>query len=49
MQWLSDGSIKSREHITEGIDKAADAFVAILEGKNFRKAILKVANPVDIQ
>lgn len=45
MQWLAEGSIKSKEHIDEGIDKAADAFVNMLEGHNFGKAILKVADP----
>jgi NADPH-dependent curcumin reductase CurA len=44
-QWLADGSITSKEHIDEGIDKAADAFAAMLEGRNFGKAILKVADP----
>jgi NADPH-dependent curcumin reductase CurA len=44
-QWLANGSIKSKEHIDEGIDKAADALVAMLEGKNFGKAILKVTDP----
>jgi Trm5-related predicted tRNA methylase len=45
----SGGRIKSREHITEEIYKAAEAFVAMLEGKNFGKAILQVANPEDIK
>lgn len=45
MQWLADGSITSKEHIDVGIDNAADAFVAMLAGKNFGKAILKVADP----
>ncbi|KAH8692396.1 putative alcohol dehydrogenase [Talaromyces proteolyticus] len=43
--WIADGSIKDKEHIDDGIDKAADAFVAMLEGKNFGKAILRVADP----
>jgi hypothetical protein len=45
LQWLADGSIKNKEHIDEGIDHAADALVRMLEGKNFGKAILKVADP----
>lgn len=45
VQWLKDGSIKSKEDITEGIDHAADAFVAMLRGENFGKAILKIADP----
>ncbi|KAL1979450.1 hypothetical protein VTN96DRAFT_5948 [Rasamsonia emersonii] len=43
--WLKEGRIKSKEHITEGIDHAADAFVAMLRGENFGKAILKIADP----
>jgi NADPH-dependent curcumin reductase len=46
MQWLKDGKIKSIEHVTEGIENAADAFVAMLEGTQaVGKAILKVADP----
>jgi len=43
--WLKDGSIQSKEHIDVGIDQAAEAFVRMLDGKNFGKAILKVADP----
>ncbi|KAL7789929.1 putative alcohol dehydrogenase [Trichoderma ceciliae] len=44
-KWLADGSIQSREDITEGIDNAATAFLAMLRGDNLGKAILKVADP----
>ncbi|RFU78891.1 zinc-type alcohol dehydrogenase [Trichoderma arundinaceum] len=44
-KWLADGSIQSREDITEGIDNAATAFLAMLEGDKLGKAILKVADP----
>ena len=44
-QWLKEGKIKSIEHVTEGVENAADAFVAMLEGsKAVGKAILKVAD-----
>ncbi|KAL2753413.1 hypothetical protein ACRALDRAFT_1082976 [Sodiomyces alcalophilus JCM 7366] len=41
-QWIADGSFKAKLHVTEGIDKAAEGFVGLLEGKNFGKAVLKV-------
>ncbi|KUL86764.1 hypothetical protein ZTR_04819 [Talaromyces verruculosus] len=44
-QWLVEGSIKTKEHIDEGIDSAGTAFVNMLEGKNFGKAIIHVADP----
>lgn len=42
--WLKDGKIKHREDIVEGLDKAPQAFIGLLEGKNFGKAIVKVAD-----
>ncbi|KAM3458323.1 hypothetical protein MY3296_000529 [Beauveria thailandica] len=40
--WLADGTFKSKLHFTEGIDKAAEGFVDMLEGRNFGKAILRI-------
>jgi NADPH-dependent curcumin reductase CurA len=31
-------------HITEGMENAAEGFVGMLEGKNYGKAILKLAD-----
>jgi NADPH-dependent curcumin reductase CurA len=46
LQWLKEGKMKSIEHITEGIDKAPEAFVEMLEGQRAAgKAILKIADP----
>ena len=39
---LADGSIKSKLHVTEGIDKAAEGLVGIFTGDNFGKAVLKI-------
>lgn len=44
-KWLAEGSMKAKLHVTEGIDYAAEAFVGMLEGKNFGKAILKIRDP----
>jgi len=44
-KWLHDGSFKSKYSITEGIDNAPEGFVGMLQGKNFGKAVLKIADP----
>ncbi len=42
--WVKDGKIKHREDIVDGLDKAPEAFIGLLEGKNFGKLIVKVAD-----
>jgi NADPH-dependent curcumin reductase CurA len=41
---LSSGKMKCKETITEGIQNAPKAFVDMLNGKNFGKAIVRVAD-----
>ncbi len=41
--WVKDGKIKHREDIVDGLDKAPEAFIGLLEGKNFGKLIVRVA------
>lgn len=41
-KWLKDGSFKAKIHETVGIENAAEAFVGMLRGDNFGKAVLKV-------
>lgn len=43
-QWLADGSFQAKLHVTDGIDNAPEGFVGMLEGKNFGKAVLKLAD-----
>lgn len=43
-KWLSEGSFKATLHYTDGIDKAPEGFVDLLQGKNFGKAVLKIAD-----
>ena len=41
-KWLKDGSFKAKVHEDVGMEKAGDAFVGMLRGDNFGKAVLKV-------
>jgi NADPH-dependent curcumin reductase CurA len=42
-KWLHEGSFKAKFSITEGIENAPEGFVGMLQGKNFGKAVLKIA------
>ena len=37
------GRLKYREDITEGLDAAPDAFIGLLAGRNFGKALVRVS------
>jgi hypothetical protein len=41
---VANGRIRYREHIVEGLDSAPSAFIGMLEGRNFGKLLVKVAN-----
>ncbi len=41
--WLKEGKIKFREDIVDGLENAPQAFIGLLEGKNFGKLIVRVA------
>ena len=43
-KWLHDGSFKAKESVTDGIDNGPEGFVGMLQGKNFGKAVLKIAD-----
>jgi NADPH-dependent curcumin reductase CurA len=43
-KWLHDGSFKATISVTDGIDNAPEGFVGMLQGKNFGKAVLKIAD-----
>jgi len=43
-QWLKDGKIKFREDVVDGLENAPQAFICLLEGKNFGKLIIRVTN-----
>jgi hypothetical protein len=40
--WLAEGRIKFREDIVTGLENAPQAFIGLLEGKNFGKLVVKV-------
>jgi len=42
-QWIREGKVRYREDIVEGLERAPDAFIGLLQGKNFGKLIVKLA------
>ncbi|MBR9786670.1 MAG: NADP-dependent oxidoreductase [Vibrionaceae bacterium] len=45
-QWLAEGKIQYREQLVQGLENAPDAFMGLLEGKNFGKLVVQVNNPL---
>ncbi len=43
--WVREGKVTYREDVTDGLDNAPAAFTGMLEGKNFGKTLVKVAEP----
>ncbi len=42
--WVREGSIKFREDIVNGLENAPQAFIGLLEGKNFGKLMVRVTS-----
>jgi NADPH-dependent curcumin reductase len=42
-EWVRSGKLKYREDLVEGLEKAPEAFIGLLQGKNFGKLVVKVA------
>jgi NADPH-dependent curcumin reductase CurA len=42
-EWYRSGRIKYREDVVAGLEKAPEAFIGLLQGKNFGKLVIKVA------
>ncbi|WP_022954200.1 NADP-dependent oxidoreductase [Leucothrix mucor] len=40
--WLAEGKIQYREQIVDGLENAPEAFIGLLEGKNFGKLVVRV-------
>jgi NADPH-dependent curcumin reductase CurA len=41
--WVEQGKIKSLEDVVDGLENAPEAFIGLLQGRNFGKLVLKVA------
>lgn len=41
--WVEQGKIKFREDIVDGLEQAPQAFIGLLQGKNFGKLVIRVA------
>ncbi|HDZ57628.1 MAG TPA: NADP-dependent oxidoreductase [Pseudomonas xinjiangensis] len=42
--WVRDGKVKVKEDVVEGLENAPEAFMGLLEGKNFGKLVVKIAD-----
>jgi len=42
-QWIAQGRIKFQEDIVEGLEQAPAAFIGLLQGRNFGKLVVRVA------
>jgi NADPH-dependent curcumin reductase CurA len=42
-QWIREGRVKYREDVVDGLENAPQAFIGLLQGKNFGKLIVRVA------
>lgn len=40
--WIREGRIKYREDVVDGLEKAPEAFIGLLKGRNFGKLLVKV-------
>jgi NADPH-dependent curcumin reductase CurA len=40
--WLREGRIRYREDIVDGLDRAPDAFIGMLQGRNFGKMLVRL-------
>jgi NADPH-dependent curcumin reductase len=41
--WVRDGSLQYKEHIVDGLENAPQAFIDMLDGKNFGKLLIRVS------
>jgi NADPH-dependent curcumin reductase CurA len=42
-KWISEGRLKYKEDIVDGLENAPEAFLGLLEGRNFGKLVVRVA------
>lgn len=41
-RWIAEGAVKYKEDVVEGLANAPEAFIGLLEGKNFGKLVVKL-------
>ncbi|HET6412838.1 MAG TPA: NADP-dependent oxidoreductase [Anaeromyxobacter sp.] len=41
--WIASGKVRYREDVVEGLERAPEAFLGLLEGKNFGKLLVRVS------
>jgi NADPH-dependent curcumin reductase CurA len=42
--WIASGAVRYKEDVVDGLDAAPQAFIGLLEGKNFGKLVVRVAH-----
>ena len=45
-QWISEGKMKYRETIMDGIDEAPNALIGLLEGANTGKMLVRLSDDI---
>ena len=43
-KWIKEGKLHYREDIVDGLENAPEAFIGLLEGKNFGKLVIRVSS-----
>jgi len=43
-QWIAEGRLRYREDVVEGLERAPAAFIDLLQGRNFGKLVVKLAD-----
>ena len=43
-EWVRAGQVKLREDVVDGLESAPAAFIGLLEGRNFGKLVVRVAD-----
>ena len=41
--WVREGKVRYREDVVEGLEKAPEAFIGLLQGRNFGKLVVRVS------
>jgi len=42
--WIKEGKLRYREDIVDGLEKAPEAFIGLLQGRNFGKLVVRVGS-----